>query len=266
MKTFILLIAVIALCLHTLFLHANNKHEPLQLKAEIIATEEHNPLWFTQGLYHDGHGFYISSGLYGKSKLIYQTPEKTISRSLPSYYFAEGLSTIDDTLYVLTWKEQTLLMFDRKTLKPIGQRHYKGQGWGLTHNHQAFIMSNGSNTLFFRDKKTFAITRKIIVRGLKYLNELEYVNGIIWANRWYDDHIYAINSNNGCLLAKVNIHHLRQQATTSPDHKNVSNGIAYDKKQNGLWVTGKYWAKRFLIALPEIENSRSVKQCHGSRP
>ena len=222
------------------------------LSSKIIATEKHDPAWFTQGFYRDNSGFFISSGLYGQSQLIYQTPQKTLNYALPKRYFAEGLTVIGNTLYLLTWKEQTLLLFDKTTLKKRGQIHYTGEGWGLTHNENEFIMSDGSKQLLFRDKQTFKVLRSITVNKLDHLNELEYINGIIWANRWFDDFLYAIHPKNGCVLGKLSIRSLRKQAVVINKH-NVSNGIAYDKQRQGLWVTGKYWSKRFLIQLPSLD-------------
>ncbi len=239
---------------------------PLSFKPTVIATEAHNPAWFTQGFYRNNDGVFISSGLYGQSQLIYQGPQKTSRYTLANKYFAEGLTIIDNTLYLLTWKENTLLLFDKNTLQPIKQLHYKGEGWGLTDNDRELIMSNGSNQIFFRNKDTFDIIRTLTIKTLDYFNELEYIDGIIWANRWYDDNIYAIDSQSGCVLANINLSALRQQAT-QPDNKNIANGIAYDDEHKGLWVTGKYWNKRFLITLPSITNAgNKMDTCQQDKP
>lgn len=223
------------------------------LQPEVLAIQNHDTRWFTQGLYWTPDGLYISSGLYGRSLLIYQTPNRTLRYSLPRRYFAEGLTVIDDKLYLLTWKENTLLIFDKDTLKPQGQVRYRGEGWGLTHSADAFIMSDGSNQLQFRDQTSFDLQKRLPVNGVRHLNELEYVDGTVWANNWYDDHLYAIDSTSGCVLAKVNVAHLRKQAGAT-GHDKVTNGIAYDKAKQGLWVSGKYWSKRFLIQLPQLDS------------
>lgn len=230
---------------------------PLQPK--VLAKEPYNRKWFTQGFYKDNESFYISSGLYNQSVLIYQSPSKNLRYFLPPQYFAEGLTVIDDKLFLLTWKEETLLVFDKNTLTPINKFNYKGEGWGLTHNEKSFIMSNGSNTLKFRDKNTFEVQHALTVENLDNINELEYINGVIWANRWYDEKIYAIDSKNGCVLASIDLTNLRLGSIT-PDKLNVSNGIAYDKEKNGLWVTGKYWNHRFLIALPQLDKTRCISK------
>lgn len=227
-------------------------------EAKLLATEAHNANWFTQGLYLDGDNFIISSGLYGRSQIIIQGPTGTLSRSLADRYFAEGLTLVNNRIYLLTWKKKTLLVFDKNNLNPLGQFYYHGQGWGLTHTDKAFIMSNGTNQLQFRDLQDFSLLKTSRIDGLDKINELEYINGILWANRWYDDNIYALEPNKGCLMASIDISHLRLQATAEVDRNNVTNGIAYDASRQGLWVTGKYWSKRFLIKLPEI----NAMSCH----
>jgi glutamine cyclotransferase len=224
------------------------------LQPQVLAIEAYNQEWFTQGLYKDREGFYISSGLYNKSILIYQSPSQTLRYLLPPNFFAEGLTVIDDKLFLLTWREKTLLIFDKKTLTLIDTIAYKGEGWGLTHNKESFIMSDGSNVLKFRDKNSFEIQYTLTIKDLNYINELEYVDGVIWANRWYDEKIYALDSHSGCILASINLEDLRLASITH-NQKNVSNGIAYDREKNALWVTGKYWNQRFLIALPTLDHT-----------
>ena len=226
----------------------------LPLKPTVLAKEPYNRKWFTQGLYKDGESFYISSGLYNKSVLIFLSPSKNLRYFLPPHYFAEGLTVIDDKLFLLTWKEETLLVFDKNTLTPIKKLSYTGEGWGLTHNKKSFIMSNGTNTLKFMDKDSFEVQHTLTINKLDNINELEYVDGVIWANRWYDEKIYAIDSVKGCVLTSIDLTTLRL-ASITPDKKNIANGIAYDKDKNGLWVTGKYWNHRFLIALPPLDKT-----------
>ncbi len=228
---------------------------PTPTNPTVISAAPYNKLWFTQGLFQDdNNNFYISSGRYNQSTLIYQQPHKIIRYSLPPQFFAEGLTVVDDKIFLLTWKEKTLFVFDKKTLKLINKLSYNGEGWGLTHNESSFIMSNGSNTLYFRDKETFEIEHTIKVKGLDKINELEYINGIIWANRWLDDNIYAIDANSGCVVQSIDLSSLRTKSV-KPNNKNVVNGIAYDKDKNGLWVTGKLWNHRFLIDLPTLDKT-----------
>jgi len=228
---------------------------PPPINPTVLSKAPHNNDWFTQGLFQDdNNNFYISSGRYNRSTLIYQQPHKITRYSLPSQFFAEGLTVVDDKIFLLTWKENTLFIFDKKTLTLINKLSYKGEGWGLTHNKDSLIMSNGSNVLYFRDKETFEVQRTITVKGLDNINELEYIDGIIWANRWLDDNIYAIDPRNACIVQRINLSNLRSKSV-KPNNKNIANGIAYDKEKNGLWVTGKLWNHRFLIDLPPLNKT-----------
>lgn len=231
---------------------ATNDSTPI-FPYHILATEEHKPTTFTQGWIKDDEFFYESSGHYERSFVQRYNTHSVTTRHLPSQYFAEGLTLFNDRLYLLTWKEETLFILNKHSLSTLQTLHYQGEGWGLTHNSTHLIMSNGTSTLFFRNPDDFSITQSITVKKPLKLNELEYVNGIIWANSWQEDYLYAINSSNGCLHGKIDLSQLRE--ITKPTPRNVLNGIAYDRTNNGLWVTGKYWPTRYLISLPNIDVS-----------
>jgi glutamine cyclotransferase len=231
---------------------------PLLWDYQLLNSAPHNPNSFTQGFLKDGDTFYESSGLYGRS-FIERYQQGSITRAnLPKGYFAEGLTLFNDQLYVLTWKEGTLLILDKTTLQVRRTLFYSGEGWGLTHNDQYLIMSNGSHVITFRDPNDFSIVKSLSVQGLSNINELEYVDGTLWANSLNDNHIYAINPKNGCIIGKMDLTSLRTQ-TIKPEPNNVLNGIAYDKAVKALWVTGKYWPKRYLIALPVTRTDQITK-------
>lgn len=247
----------------------NHNHIPL-ITPIVKQSKNHNPGSFIQGWIKDDETFYESSGIYGRSFVERYSDknsdksnnEKNIIINLPSRYFAEGLTLFNDIIYLLTWKEETLFILDKNTLKTISTLAYSGEGWGLTHNGSQLIMSNGSADLFFRDASDFSMIRRITVPLPLQLNELEYVNGVIWANDWNKDDIYAIDSTNGCLLARIDLSSLRKQ-TVTPDSSNILNGIAYDSAADGLWVTGKYWPTRYLIEYPNnrIEQLKASTHC-----
>jgi len=234
---------------------ANTYTPPLVISAVVKQIKPHNQNSFTQGWIKEGNVFYESSGLYGRSFLQrYQSNlYSTATANLPAHYFAEGLTLFNDRLYLLTWKAETLLILNKETLAIENRLPYQGEGWGLTHNGTQLIMSNGSSHLLFRDPKDFSIKRRITVKQSLQLNELEYVDGIIWANDWNKDSIYGISSDNGCLVATIDLSDIRQQAVT-PNSSNILNGIAYDSQAHGLWITGKYWPTRYLIDYPSISN------------
>ena len=244
----LLLLLLILIGIRPAYADIDAKH---LLQPEILDSQSQNPDWFIQGLYFENNRFYVSSGLYGKSFVTVDNSAQRWEYHLPSVLFAEGLTVIGDQLYLLTWKSQQLLILDKRTGELTGTLSYEGEGWGLTHNDRHFIMSNGSNRLLFRNHRSFALEKNLVVKDLNRLNELEYVDGIIWANRWYDDRIYAIDSNDGCVRAAIDLSELRRQATTA-NAQAVTNGIAYDTNRQGLWVTGKYWQQRFLIKLPPL--------------
>lgn len=258
--------------------HAQQSLSPT-IEYEIIRTDDHNANSFIQGWIKENNTFYESSGLYHQSFVErYNDPKNTANTlrlNLPAHYFAEGLTLLNDTLYLLTWKAETLLLLDKETLEISQRLSYKGEGWGLTHNHQQLIMSNGTPQLLFRDANTFSIQKTLDVHHYKnpktglavvaeklQLNELEYVDGIIWANNWNNNNLYAINSQTGCIIGTADLSTLRQN-TVKPDHKNVVNGIAYDKQREAFWVTGKLWPKRYLLrlSLPEPKNSAAILPC-----
>lgn len=210
---------------------------------------------FTQGLFFDGKRWWESSGLYQRSWLAqYTDPAAAPLRRkwLAENRFAEGLTVLGEKLYLLTYRAGELQVYRAADLKPQGLRHYAGEGWGLTSNGDLLIMSNGSDELTFRDADTFEIKRRLKVHGggeeWRFLNELEYVNGLVWANIWQDTRVIAIDPETGEVRGLIDLAPLVPQNTgTSRQADVVANGIAWDEARNGLWVTGKYWPKLYLI-------------------
>ncbi|VUD68924.1 hypothetical protein TDB9533_04284 [Thalassocella blandensis] len=228
-----------------------------KLEYQVISESQHNDRSFTQGLYQKGDTLYESSGLYGHSFLsVYtaknNTPLQTLP--LPKAVFAEGLTLVDDILYVLTWREKALLRFQVDNLQPLSPIAYQEQGWGLTHNKSHFIMSDGSATLYFRNLKTFAIEKKIVIknswRKFNNLNELEYVDGYIYSNIWQSPYILKIDADSGAVVGIADFSELVKQNSKVKNHT-VLNGIAYNAEQKAFWITGKLWNKRYLIRFED---------------
>ncbi len=231
---------------------------------EILAERTHKPSLFTQGLLVDGDHFYESSGLYNQSLLVtYPIAEPastwakisapfTKKQSLPARYFAEGLALVDDKLYLLTWMEETLLIYDKATLNYQRSISYKGEGWGLTTDGKQLIRSDGSDTLYFHNTSDFAVTKELKVTdagtAVTQLNELEFAQGYIWANIWHSDYIVKINPENGHVVKRIDLSPLKQNLKLT-NSEQVLNGIAWDEKRNAFWVTGKNWPKMFLIRM-----------------
>jgi glutaminyl-peptide cyclotransferase len=233
-----------------------------QLDYTVIDERTHKPILFTQGLQLDNGFFYESSGLYGKSMLVtypVTEPASTWAKlsapftkryTLPTELFAEGLTILNDKLYLLTWQEGKLLVFDKAQLAHIKTLHYQGEGWGLTNNGMEFIRSDGSSTLYFHNLENFSITKKIKVQDenkeVSQLNELEFVDGFIWANIWHSDRVVKIDPATGTVVNHLNLADLRKKMNLT-DSEQVLNGIAWDKDKKAFWVTGKNWPKMFLI-------------------
>jgi len=210
---------------------------------------------FTQGLLMHEGVFYESGGRYGQSRLIRygddgRKPDQ--SQALDKQYFAEGLTKLEGTLYLLTWRENTLLQFEPDELSLTGQLSYMGEGWGLTNDGDWLIRTDGSHYLHFHDPRDFALDRRVAVteqgRPLRKLNELEYVKGYVWANLWKDDRIVQIDPATGVVVGSLDLSELAR-TTAPPDPESVLNGIAYDPERNALWVTGKNWPRLYLLEL-----------------
>ncbi len=221
---------------------------------DILKQAPYDASVFTQGLYLEGDFFYISSGLYGKSfvAIEHRTYGRLLTVPLAKHFFAEGLAKVADSVYLLTWKSESLLELDAASLQLKQVRSYHGEGWGLTHTGDTFVMSNGSHRLQFRDSQTFELEREIEVknngRKIHLLNELEYAQGAIWANVWYSNKIFKIRPSDGKVLASWDLSNLRKSLKLT-NKQAVLNGIAYDKDTDAFWLTGKYWPSRFLVKL-----------------
>jgi glutamine cyclotransferase len=226
---------------------------------KIVNTYPHDPQAFTQGLeFHDGY-LYEGTGLKGKSSLRrveLRTGRVVQIHRLPSEYFGEGITILGDKIYQLTWQNGVCFVYDKRTFRQITQFRYDGEGWGLTNDGKHLIMSDGSEVITFRDPDTFAEVRKITVRAqgkpVKNLNELEYIEGEIWANIWYSDIIARIDPSTGIVKAWVDMEGL---PVPNRDIEAVLNGIAYDRQNKRIFVTGKNWSKLFEIELVPPQGS-----------
>ena len=216
----------------------------------------HDPNLFTQGFEINDGIVVESSGLYGKSLLRRYTLStgKLINQvKLPGHLFAEGLTQLNGSLYLLTWKAGIAQVYDSKSLTKLKTINYSGQGWGLTNNGSQLIMSNGSHKLVFRDPNNFEIKRAIDVfengKAIRNLNELEWVKGKIYANIWNSSDVVIISPTDGKVLQRINLQKLHKAANAMGTNQ-VLNGIAYDKANQKLYVTGKNWP--LIFELPQL--------------
>ena len=220
---------------------------------EVVASYPHDPESFTQGLiYHDGV-LYEGTGLYGKSSLRRVNPESGEVLQiidLPPYVFGEGVTILNGKVYMLTWKEMTCYVYDLD-LEPHGTFAYPTEGWGLTHNGTFLFMSDGSSTLRFIDPDTFQVVQTITVvfdgEPVDNLNELEYIDGVIYANIWLTDQIALIDPMSGNVVEIIDFSSLKNELET--DQIDVLNGIAYNPETETIYITGKLWPKLFEVKL-----------------
>lgn len=219
----------------------------------ILETVDHDTSYFTQGLEISDGLMYESAGQYGESRVRKYRPSgdlTLVEEPIADKYFAEGLTLLKDELYLLTWQKQTLLVFDPEDLMLKRELSYTGEGWGLANNGAQLIMSDGSDTIYFRDPVTFKIKREIQVRSQQHsvrrINELEFAEGYLWANIWYSPFIVKINPATGNVVAFYDLSNVVKNHSNGNDEQ-VLNGIAYDAKRKAYWITGKLWPKRYLV-------------------
>ena len=250
----------ILLCLLALLLGscASGDSQPAPIPTygyQVVHTYPHDRAAYTQGLiYLDGF-LYEGTGLNGKSslrKVKLETGDVLQQRPLPDQYFGEGITGWNNQLLQLTWRGQTGFVYDRASFDFKQSFKYPGEGWGLTHDGKRLIMSDGTSTLRFWNPATFEEIGRLQVQDgatpVSNLNELEYVNGEIYANVYQTDRIARISPTTGHVTGWIDLQGLLSDADRSVA-VDVLNGIAYDAQGGRLFVTGKLWPRLFEIKL-----------------
>ncbi len=220
----------------------------------VVATYPHDTDAYTQGLlWHDGT-LYESTGQYGEStvrQVELATGRVLRQAELPREYFGEGLALVGDRLVQLTWQEGVALIWGLADFAPRGEHRYTGEGWGLCYDGRRLVMSDGSARLTFRDPESFAVTGgvDVAVAGVPAdrLNELECVEGVVYANVWRDQEIFRIDPDNGRVTAVIDASGLLSAKERLP--ADVLNGIAYRPETGTFFVTGKLWPKLFEVVF-----------------
>ena len=221
----------------------------------VINTYPHDPAAFTQGLIFVDGELYEGTGRWGESTLrevALATGAALRLQPLDAQYFGEGITLLGDKIYQLTWQDQTGFVYDRDTFEPLQTFTYPHEGWGITQDGTRLIVSDGTATLRFWDPDTLQETGQITVRDnegpLNRLNELEFVNGEIWANIWLTDLIARISPETGDVLGYIDLTGLLDTSTlTQP--VDVLNGLAFDSETGHIFVTGKLWPSLFEIEV-----------------
>ncbi|AWN24490.1 glutamine cyclotransferase [Deinococcus irradiatisoli] len=235
------------------------------LVPKVVARYPHDPAAFTEGFEWVGGVLFESTGLVGQSSIrrtTLQTGAVTQRRAPPSTkVFSEGLSVLGGAVYQLTWQDGLVYLYDPQTLRSLGQLRYQGEGWGLTNDGKELIMSDGSDTLMWRDPATFAVSRKVRVTAqgasVANLNELEYVGGTVYANVWLSNKIARIDPQSGKVTAWIDVTNLAREAQAAAatagyelSFDDVPNGIAFNPSKGTLLLTGKRWPLVFEVKLP----------------
>ncbi|WP_438381137.1 glutaminyl-peptide cyclotransferase [Asaia sp. BMEF1] len=226
-------------------------------QAEVIAVLPHDPTSFTEGLFYQDGALFESTGRLGHSVIRKVAPEtgKVLAESvLPDGYFGEGIVAWHDKLISLTWRSGKGFVWSYPGLARIGSFSYAGEGWGLTHDDRTLIMSDGTPCLKRLDPMTLHVLAKLCVTAggvpVRRLNELEYIHGEIWANIWMTPEIARIDPATGEVKSWLDLTAL-QENVNSFDPDAVANGIAYDRENDRLFVTGKYWPRVYQIKIPD---------------
>jgi glutamine cyclotransferase len=226
-----------------------------QVSYEVVSSYPHDPTSFTQGLlWHDG-SLYEGTGLESQSKLRrLEFPSGKVLKeiNLSSEYFGEGLALVNNRLIQLTWKSHRGFVYDLDSFKQLQEFAYDTEGWGLTYDGGNLILSDGSSNLFYLDPQTFKPIRKLAVtmngQPLTEINELEFIEGEIWANVWQTDMIVRIDPSTGRVTSFMNL-----KAILAPSDRtgreDVLNGIAYDAEKKRIFITGKLWPRIFEIRI-----------------
>lgn len=229
--------------------------KPQQLTAKVVSLIPHNSLHFTQGLEFYQNELFEGTGQYNESKVLKMdltSGNIKKSVSIDPTCFGEGITIFNNKLYEITWKEQKCFIYNVNTLELEKTINYVGEGWGLCNDGKNIIMSDGSERIYFRNPNTFEITKTIEIYdniGPKInLNELEYIDGKIYANVWQENYILVIDPTIGKIERVINCASIIAQARGTGE---VLNGIAYNKNTKKLYFTGKNWSKIAEVVLKE---------------
>lgn len=231
---------------------------PVKCSYEVVKVYDHDPQAYTQGLiYHDGY-MYEGTGQFGESSIrkIDMANGKILSvLNIDSQYFGEGITIFGDKIYQITWRSRIGFIYDLKTFSMESSFTYNSEGWGITTVDDYLIMSDGSHKLYHIAPSTFNIIKEVEVYDhngmVPQLNELEYIDGLVWANVWLTDRIVAIDPESGAVKYELDLSDLLPAADRAKldDDDDVLNGIAWNPEKKTFYVTGKRWQKLFEIKV-----------------
>lgn len=233
--------------------------EPAQYTYQVINTYPHDPEAYTQGLIIDNGTMYEGTGLEGKSELrIVDRYTGKIQKQLKldNQYFGEGITILGDKLYQLTYRSKKGFVYNKKTFEKTGEFNYDTEGWGLTTDGKSIIYSDGSNKLYFLNPESLEKTKTIEVYNNKgpqnLINELEYINGEIWANIYQTNTVVRIDPSNGKIIGEISFTDILKAEDMHP-RIDVLNGIAFDPSNGKIYVTGKNYPKLWEVKIVKTE-------------
>lgn len=227
-----------------------------QYKLQVVNSFPHDRTSYTQGLFFYAGAMYESTGLNGKStfrKVDISTGKALSKLTFDRKYFLEGSVEKDGNIYMLTWQNQLAFVYDAATLEYKASYSYPREGWGLTTDGKHLVASDGSTRLYFMDdnfRQVRTITVKMDGRPVRYLNELEYIDGKIWANVYMSDLILIINPESGNVEGVVDCTGLLPRQLQYED-TDVLNGIAYNPADGRIYLTGKNWCRLYEVKIVE---------------
>ena len=231
--------------------------EVKRYRLEVVAEYPHDTQSYTQGLFFDNGQLYESTGLNGKStfRLVDLQTGKALKRlDFDKKYFVEGSVIFDGNLYIMTWQNRVVFIYDAETLEYKSTHRYSRQGWGITSDGKQLIASDGTANLYFMDGN-LKLDRKMLVtlndKPVMWLNELEYIDGRIWANVYTSDEIVIINPRTGKVEGVIDCSGLLPRKLHS-DTTDVLNGIAFNPADGKIYLTGKNWPKMYEVKLEEL--------------
>ena len=221
----------------------------------IITTYPHDTSSYTQGLIVYKDGLYEGTGLEGKSKLMktdLKTGKALQKIDLDKQYFGEGVTILNDTVYQLTWQNKKAFSYSLKDFKKIKEFTVNHDGWGLTNDGKNLVASDGSSTIYFYNT-SFELIKTISVNdgGVpeSNINELEFIDGYIYANKYQTPYIFKIDPSNGSIIGKIDLTDVWKRVQLIDPQADVPNGIAYDSTANKIYITGKLWPELYEIQL-----------------
>lgn len=231
--------------------------EVKRYRLEVVAEYPHDTQSYTQGLFFDNGQLYESTGLNGKStfRVVDLQTGKALKRlDFDKKYFVEGSVMFDGNLYIMTWQNRVVFIYDAETLEYKSTHRYSRQGWGITSDGKQLIASDGTANLYFMDGN-LKLDRKMLVtlndKPVMCLNELEYIDGRVWANVYTSDEIVIINPRTGKVEGVIDCSGLLPRKLHS-DTTDVLNGIAFNPADGKIYLTGKNWPKMYEVKLEEL--------------